>query len=249
MPIPAAFPLLKLGAVFMKQISKPIANFTQNYAKSHPFFRRYVCLPPARMYNWSEFKLKMWILTFDKPVNITVLNEDMAIELGANLLGEFVVFSIAAVLVIMEVNRSARKDAVKEAARKQEVANLTSRVQDLYKKIEQQDAQIQEMHRNVVELSASTKPSLPEPQQKLPKSPPIAPKIIPIDNNLQGNSKRPQNLVYSQNVGLTLNTVLLSERDLLEADKEIVLVNGFVTNALRYVEHNVFKSSMPIHKI
>lgn len=57
------------------------------------------------VYNWSEFKLKMWMLNFGKPVHISVLNEAMAIELGANLLGESIVFSIAAMLVIMEVNR------------------------------------------------------------------------------------------------------------------------------------------------
>lgn len=57
------------------------------------------------VYNWCEIKLKMWVLNLGKPVHIPVLNEAMAIELGANLLGETIVFSIAALLVIMEYNR------------------------------------------------------------------------------------------------------------------------------------------------
>lgn len=47
----------------------------------------------------------MWILNLGKPVNIPVLNEAMAIELGANLLGEGIIFAIAAGILISEYNR------------------------------------------------------------------------------------------------------------------------------------------------
>lgn len=47
----------------------------------------------------------MWILNLGKPVNIPVLSEAMAIELGANLLGEGIVFCIAAGLLVAEYNR------------------------------------------------------------------------------------------------------------------------------------------------
>lgn len=50
-------------------------------------------------------KTKMWILNLGKPVNIPVLNEAMAIELGANLLGEAVIFVIASGILINEYNR------------------------------------------------------------------------------------------------------------------------------------------------
>lgn len=57
------------------------------------------------VYNWCEVKAKMWVLNLGKPVNIPVLNEAMAIELGANLLGEGIVFIIAAGVLIAEYNR------------------------------------------------------------------------------------------------------------------------------------------------
>lgn len=57
------------------------------------------------VYNWCEVKAKMWILNMGKPVNIPVLNEAMAIELGANLLGEGIIFVIAAGILISEYNR------------------------------------------------------------------------------------------------------------------------------------------------
>lgn len=47
----------------------------------------------------------MWILNLGKPVNIPVLNEAMAIELGANLLGEGIIFIIAAGVLIAEYSR------------------------------------------------------------------------------------------------------------------------------------------------
>lgn len=57
------------------------------------------------VYNWCEVKAKMWILNLGKPVNIPVLSQEMAIELGANLLGESVIFVIGAGLLIVEYNR------------------------------------------------------------------------------------------------------------------------------------------------
>lgn len=47
----------------------------------------------------------MWILNLGKPVNIPVLNEAQAIELGANLLGEAIIFVIAAGILISEYAR------------------------------------------------------------------------------------------------------------------------------------------------
>ena len=44
-------------------------------------------------------------MNLGKPVNIPQLNEAMAIELGANMLGETIVFSIAAGILYFEYAR------------------------------------------------------------------------------------------------------------------------------------------------
>jgi len=44
----AAFPVAKLAAVLLRQISKPIANYAKQKAKSSYFMRNYVCMPPAQ---------------------------------------------------------------------------------------------------------------------------------------------------------------------------------------------------------
>lgn len=59
----------------------------------------------STVYNWGEVKVKMWALNLGKPANVPQLNETMAIELGANLLGEFVIYSIGAGLLIFEYVR------------------------------------------------------------------------------------------------------------------------------------------------
>lgn len=52
-----AFPAFKLGALLLKQLSKPLANFVKTRAKNSYFFRTYVCMPPAQFYNWCEVRI------------------------------------------------------------------------------------------------------------------------------------------------------------------------------------------------
>ncbi|XP_030759762.1 putative OPA3-like protein CG13603 [Sitophilus oryzae] len=144
-----AFPAAKLGALLLKQVSKPIANVVKNQAKSSPVFRKYVCMPPAQFYNWCEIKSKMWILNLGKPVNIPVLNEAQAIELGANLLGEAIIFIIAAGILLSEYNRSSNKEAAKEQARIQELLDLRNDIKELYIQAEEERAQIRELFRKL----------------------------------------------------------------------------------------------------
>lgn len=62
-------------------------------------------MPPAQFYNWMEVKTRMWAMNLGKPTVVPTLNEAQAIELGANLLGEFVIFTIGAGLLILEYTR------------------------------------------------------------------------------------------------------------------------------------------------
>jgi hypothetical protein len=43
-----AFPIAKLGTLVVRQVSKPIANVLIKRAKTYPFFRQYICMPPAQ---------------------------------------------------------------------------------------------------------------------------------------------------------------------------------------------------------
>lgn len=50
-----AFPAAKLGVLLLKQISKPIANAMKAKAKDSPFFRQYICMPPAQSESIGNF--------------------------------------------------------------------------------------------------------------------------------------------------------------------------------------------------
>nr|CAX69936.1 Putative OPA3-like protein CG13603 [Schistosoma japonicum] len=87
-----AFPVFKLGALAIKQIGKPLANYLKRKAKTNTFFRNYVCLPPAQLYHLWETRLKLKLLGLEKPKEIMKLSEDSAVDLGAEVLGEIIIF-------------------------------------------------------------------------------------------------------------------------------------------------------------
>jgi hypothetical protein len=127
------------------------------------------------VYNWCEVKSKMWILNLGKPVHVPTLSETMAIELGANLIGEGIIFVIAAGIVYLEYTRQARKDRLKEEGRHDEIQRLNMILEDLYFQSEKQDAQIRELMRTVHDLQGRVihKPWLGRKDSPLP--PPLPP--------------------------------------------------------------------------
>lgn len=151
------FPALKLGVLFVKQISKPLAKFLVNQAKNHPVFRTYFIIPPAQFYHWAEVKAKMYIMNLGKPTKVAKLNETMAIELGANLMGEVIIFSVAGGCLILEYNRQVAKEAKKEEARLQQLQTFTDEIRNLNQVTSQQESQIQYLHEAIQELAKHTK--------------------------------------------------------------------------------------------
>lgn len=119
-----AFPLVKLGALALRQISKPLANHLKQKAKTSDFIRRRICMPPAQFYHYLEVNVKARLLNLGKPKEVVKLNEQAAIELGSDIIGEMVMFVIAAATVVFEYSRQTRKIAI-------EKANLESRLQQI----------------------------------------------------------------------------------------------------------------------
>jgi hypothetical protein len=138
------FPIAKLGALLLRQVSKPIANYVKERAKQSPVFRSYV-MPPAQFYNQCEVKMKMYFMNISKADKIEPLSETVAIELGSNLLGEGIIFCIAASLLLFEYNRQVRKEKAKEDTRLKEQEVLNNAINDLVLISEQQRAEIKRL--------------------------------------------------------------------------------------------------------
>ncbi|XP_050462742.1 putative OPA3-like protein CG13603 [Cataglyphis hispanica] len=180
MPV-GVFPALKLGVLFVKQISKPLAKFLVTQAKNYAIFRTYFIIPPAQFYHWAEVKTKMYIMNLGKPTKVAKLNETMAIELGANLMGELIIFGVAGGCVILEYNRQVAKEAKKEELRQMQIQKFTDDIQSLYNTTLQQEARIHYLQSAIGELARHTKHKLPEA---------VLQQISNNDNSLEENMKK-----------------------------------------------------------
>lgn len=145
--VAGAFPIVKLAALALRQISKPIANKLKTRAKTSHFFRTYICMPPAQMYHWMEVNVKMRLLNLGKPSEVSKLNENMAIELGAELLGEAIIFCVAVFSITAEYVRSSRSEKAKVAATEERFQSLENNVEELQFIVEQQNAEIRHLNR------------------------------------------------------------------------------------------------------
>ncbi|XP_050405417.1 putative OPA3-like protein CG13603 [Patella vulgata] len=148
------FPIVKLGYLALKQISKPLANALKSRAKSSPFFRNYVCMPPAQIYHWMDVNVRLKLMGMGKATHVDKLSDSMAIELGAEMLGEFILFTSASIILYMEYSRSAAKEELKEQAMLQKDLELERRLQELGLISEMQDAKIRELERTVGDLDS-----------------------------------------------------------------------------------------------
>lgn len=87
----------------------------------------------------------MWTLNLGKPVNVPKLTEASAIELGAELVGEAVIFTIASTILMAEFVRQSRKEAVKEAEREAQMEQIQADLKELYMQNVHQEAYIREL--------------------------------------------------------------------------------------------------------
>ncbi|EUB63455.1 Optic atrophy 3 -like protein [Echinococcus granulosus] len=130
-----AFPVFKLGVLAVKQISRPIANRLKQKASHNGFFRRYLCIPSGQLYHIWNTRLKLKILGLNKPKDVKKLPEESAAEVGAEILGECIMFSIGAFLIFLEYRRQSRNEAEKERKARSELVALHNAIQGLESRV------------------------------------------------------------------------------------------------------------------
>ncbi|XP_067619270.1 optic atrophy 3 protein homolog [Eurosta solidaginis] len=140
-----ALPVFKLGMLAVRQLSKYVANFIKKKAKDNATFRNYICIPPAQIYNRVEIRTKMWSMKLGKPAYIKPLSQEAAIDLGASILGELVLFIICGAAVVMEVWRQMISERHKREQKIQAAIKLTNNILNMEETIEYQDEYIKEI--------------------------------------------------------------------------------------------------------
>ncbi|GFO50515.1 optic atrophy 3 protein homolog [Plakobranchus ocellatus] len=155
----APFPLIKLGYLAIRQISKPIANYIKRQAKSSPFIRTWICMPPAQLYHWWEVNIHLRMMGLGKAKNVEKLTDKEAIELGGEMLGEFIIFSVAAVILVLEYQRGARREAAKEEKLDKELSGLKTKVEEMKTVSDIQKSQIRDLQKSLDYYAGLLKPS------------------------------------------------------------------------------------------
>ncbi|KAG7256075.1 hypothetical protein CRUP_005378 [Coryphaenoides rupestris] len=146
-----AFPIAKLLYLGVRQLSKPLAGRMKAGARRSDFFKTYICLPPAQLYHWIEMRSKMRIMGF-RGASIKPLNEEAAAELGAELLGEAIIFLVGGGCMVLEYSRQASNSHRKEEELSQTISSLQTQLGELALSTEVLDARLREVNRLLLAL-------------------------------------------------------------------------------------------------
>jgi hypothetical protein len=114
----AALPILKLFFLGVKQLSKPVAGFIKNRAKNSPAFKEHV-INAAQLWHRVNVRASQAASNASaeaRAVRIKPLDEATAVSTFTDILGEGVIYFIAAVALVIEYQMSSEKDAKKAAA-------------------------------------------------------------------------------------------------------------------------------------
>ncbi|KAK9055919.1 hypothetical protein SSX86_027006 [Deinandra increscens subsp. villosa] len=130
-----SLPFMKLGTLALRTLSKPIANRLRKEAAINPKFRTSI-IGIAQTNHWVTTTIQRRIYGRATNVEIRPLNEERAVQVAGDLIGELFVFTVAGAALIFEVQRSARSEARKEEIRKQEIEVMKQRDDNLTKQIE-----------------------------------------------------------------------------------------------------------------
>ncbi|KAJ4840400.1 hypothetical protein Tsubulata_002058 [Turnera subulata] len=127
-------PLLKLGTLALKTLSKPLASKLKQQAAYHPRFRSFI-ISIAQANHRISTRMQRRIYSHATDAEIRPLNEEKAVQAAVDLIGELFVFSVAGAVVIFEVQRSAKSEARKEETRKKELEEMRKRDEELEKEV------------------------------------------------------------------------------------------------------------------
>lgn len=125
---------LKFTSLLIRTVAKPISTSLKAQAKEHEFFRRN-CIRIAQLMHKTDLKLKMNLMG-EKKIKIRPLNDNKAIENGANFLSEAFVFSVAGSLILFESYRSRKKSNLEKNNVQDDISLLQDEIVSLQNELE-----------------------------------------------------------------------------------------------------------------
>ena len=91
----------------------------------------------------------MRLMGLSGPEKVQPLSEQVAVDVGAELLGESLVFGIATMMLYFEYKRGQRKEEKREDEQNQRIRGLQNEIKELELTVETNAAQVRELTRLV----------------------------------------------------------------------------------------------------
>jgi len=105
------------------------------------------CFCDVVVYHKFDITITMRNIGLGKSVEVKPLNDDVAVDLAADMLGEMVVFAVGVGILISEYRRQQRKDQAKEDVQNRRLLELEGSIRELELSVETQSAMLREMNR------------------------------------------------------------------------------------------------------
>ncbi|CAI5692824.1 optic atrophy 3 protein homolog isoform X2 [Oreochromis niloticus] len=134
----------------------PLLQFSIKSSLPHPTLCFLKCGSRMRVYHWIEMRTKMRIMGF-RGATIKPLNEESAAELGAELLGEAIIFLIGGGCMVLEYSRQAANSRRKEEELNETLISLQTQLAELSLTTETLSAQLREVNRQLLSFPVPTK--------------------------------------------------------------------------------------------
>lgn len=103
--------------------------------------------------------VRLRVMGLAGPVEVRPLQEETAIETGADLLGEIVVFGFGVGILTLEYIRTQRKEARREQKQSDQIGDLLNKVEVLTKKMDDLDQQMTEVKNTAKHTETQTNAS------------------------------------------------------------------------------------------
>ncbi|CAI5726972.1 unnamed protein product [Peronospora destructor] len=129
-------PMIKLGGLVARTLTKPLARTIKARSKAHPFLN-FACFRLGQQVHCITMKLHMGFRDISS-YTIKPLPTDQAVEQGADLIGEIVVFSVALGVASLEYSRSAASTRAKEAKQKEQQLQEKREMEERFEFLENQ---------------------------------------------------------------------------------------------------------------
>ncbi|CAH0490024.1 unnamed protein product [Peronospora farinosa] len=143
-------PMIKLGGLVARTLTKPLARKIKSRSKAHPLLNL-ICFHLGQQQHHVTMKLHMGFRDIST-YTIKPLPTDQAVEHGADLVGEILIFSVALSVASLEYSRSAASTRAKEIKQKEQQLQEEREMEKRFEYLENQVMWLEDRLEKVIDI-------------------------------------------------------------------------------------------------